>query len=144
MSSRVTTGTVLEGSERFLIVGQEAWPILGTTKPLPDALTQEIGRLIANFNTQPASTSAKLCGFEPAIALQLEDTAGDQCWVLICFKCDDWEFYPALGAQRTVSGDFSAIRDPLLKAMKAAFPDDALIQSIPERGSPGTTPGIFR
>jgi hypothetical protein len=69
---------------------------------------------------------AKACEFMPGVGLRLH--AGDRTLdVLLCFSCDEWEFW--LGDQRVIE-DFDPARAALLRLVQALFPDDAALADL--------------
>ena len=80
---------------------------------------------------------AKFC--ELQLGVQLSFYRGDdRLDVLLCFQCD--ELQVRWKDARSEAEDFDAIRPPLVRAVKALFPDDAVIQGLKE--GDGSRPGV--
>lgn len=101
------------------------YPIL---RPGPDctpAQLDEFRRLALDAGNYDFER-AKGCEFMPGVGLRLH-TGERTLDVLLCFSCDEWEFW--LGDARVIE-DFDPARPALLRLAQALFPDDAALQGL--------------
>jgi len=102
------------------------YPIISGPVPLDDASKTTLSKVFTNPNTYLWDV-AKACEFLPGVALRLADEK-TQVDALICFSCDEFEFY--LNGKRVGHEDFDPRRADLLRIAKKLFPQDDKIQAL--------------
>jgi len=83
-----------------------------------------------------ALDSGKGCTFSPGVGLRFRK-GKETAEVLLCFRCDDLEVVtpnPQSGGVRRFFADFHPGRASFVRLVKEAFPEDALIQGLKEKG----------
>lgn len=127
----------MDGSNDFKPGQRHIGPylVVGTPqKQGQEFTTRLVSALFENFNTNTQNFSS--CGFEPAVAFRLWH--GEQSTdILLCFACDDlriWTNEPGNPNTRRVamSGDMEQGRVALLRLVKEVFPNDKVLQSLPD------------
>ena len=102
------------------------YPIISGPVPIDDASKTTLSKVLTDSNTYLWDV-AKGCEFLPGVALRLADEK-TQADVLICFSCDELEFY--LNGKRVGHEDFDPRRADLLRIAKKLFPKAEKIQSL--------------
>ena len=102
------------------------FPIISGPAPIDDASQATLSKVLIDPNSYLWDV-AKGCEFLPGVALRLADEK-TQADVLICFSCDELEFY--LNGKRVGHEDFDPRRADLLRIAKKLFPKAEKIQSL--------------
>ena len=97
---------------------------------IPSApLANELSTALLDPKTYKWDGSVKACIFDPGVRIDFR-TAPDLVQVVICFQCDELRVernYQPVGFL-----DFDPGREKLVKLAKQLFPDDQVIQALPE------------
>jgi len=108
------------------------YPILATGKTQGPDFAARLSKILQSSSV---TQNRKKCGLQPGVAYRL--WSGDRAVeVLVCFKCD--VLWPHVVGEQSANPhhewqDFDPVRPELLALTKEAFPEDAKIQSLPER-----------
>ena len=102
------------------------YPIISGPALIGDASKATLSKVLTDLDTYLWDV-AKGCEFLPGVALRLADDK-TQVDVLICFSCDELEFY--LNGKRVGHEDCDPRRTDLLRVAKKLFPKDDKLQSL--------------